>query len=279
MQNLVLKSVSKYYGKTKALDSIDIDLTPGVYALLGHNGAGKSTLIKILSTTLRSDEGNITYNGQLLSEMEERYRDILGYMPQNSSKLPQMSVQAFLCYIASLKDVKIDDEDLNQFMIDTETFDFKDKLLQQLSGGMLQRVFLAQALINNPKILLLDEPTAGLDPVQRQKFRLLISKFAEDRIILLATHVISDVELLAKEVIIMKEGIILVRSDQATLLNATKTYETYQDISELEKTDKSIKVTSAIRKEKGLCTRFISKEKYDNRVSTTLDDVYLDWLG
>lgn len=279
MQKLDLKSVSKQYGNTIALDQIDFNLTSGVYALLGHNGAGKSTLIKVLSTTLKCDSGEITYNGQLLSGMGESYRGILGYMPQNSSRLPQMSVQAFLSYIATLKDVSITDDEMNQFMIDTETYDFKDKLLQVLSGGMLQRVFLAQALINNPKVLLLDEPTAGLDPVQRQKFRLLISKFAEDRIIILATHVVSDVELLAKEVIIMKEGKILVRSDQATLLSSTKVYETYEDISDLQKIDLSIKVTSIIRKEKGFCTRFISREKYDNIVSTTLDDVYLDWLG
>lgn len=279
MQKLDLKSVSKQYGNTIALDQIDLNLTSGVYALLGHNGAGKSTLIKVLSTTLKCDSGEITYNGQLLSDMGESYRGILGYMPQNSSRLPQMSVQAFLSYIATLKDVSITDDEMKQFMIDTETYDFKDKLLQALSGGMLQRVFLAQALINNPKVLLLDEPTAGLDPVQRQKFRLLISKFAEDRIIILATHVVSDVELLAKEVIIMKEGKILVRSDQATLLSSTKVYETYEDISDLQKIDLSIKVTSIIRKEKGFCTRFISREKYDNIVSTTLDDVYLDWLG
>lgn len=281
MSQLVISNLTKMYGKTKALNSVDLSFEKGVYALLGHNGAGKSTLLNILSTTLDYNEGEVTYNNENLKAIGSAYRDILGYMPQQQDLLPGMTIESFLTYMAVLKEVAKDEISKRVKLVieQTDLSDLRKKSLDNLSGGMKQRVLIAQALLNNPKILLLDEPTAGLDPVQRMNLRKLISDISKDKIVILATHVISDVELIANKIIIMKEGNILAIKSQAELIAETKVYESYQSIAVLEANDPTFKFVGAMQINDEIKVRFISEQAYDSPVNTTLDDVYLDYLG
>lgn len=276
-----ITNLSKTYGKTLALNNIDLDFDEGVYALLGHNGAGKSTLINILSTTLKYDSGEILVDGKDLNSIEDEYRSILGFMPQQQKLLPSMTVQSFLSYMSVLKglDKSSVDETVSRVIAQVDMEDHKCKSLDGLSGGMKQRVLIAQAILNDPQILLLDEPTAGLDPVQRMNLRKLISDILKNKVVILATHVISDVELIADKIIIMKDGNILDVKTQEELLNNTFVYESYKTIEELSEDDDTVKFVSARQTKDGIRVRFISKKEYPSQVQTTLDDVYLDYLG
>lgn len=281
MSKIKIRNLNKTYGKTVALNSINLDFSEGIYALLGHNGAGKSTLLNILSTTLAYDNGEISYNNQDLDEIGNLYRNRLGYMPQQQELIPFMTVKSFLVYMSVLKQLnkKQIQERVNIVMKQTNLDDIMHKKLTSLSGGMKQRVLIAQALLNEPEILLLDEPTAGLDPVQRMQLRKLIYEISLNKIVIIATHVISDVELIANKIIFMKDGNILANKTQEELIEETDVYESYMSIDELSKNDVTVKFVSAIQTNKGIKTRFISKKKYQNKVQTTLDDVYLDYLS
>ncbi len=276
-----ITNLSKTYGKTLALNNIDLSFNEGVYALLGHNGAGKSTLINILSTTLKYDSGEILVDGKDLNSIENEYRSLLGFMPQQQKLLPSMTVQSFLSYMSVLKGLEKSsiDETVSRVIAQVDMEDHKCKSLDGLSGGMKQRVLIAQAILNDPQILLLDEPTAGLDPVQRMNLRKLISDISKNKVVILATHVISDVELIADKIIIMKDGNILDVKTQEELLNNTFVYESYKTIEELSEDDDTVKFVSARQTKDGIRVRFISKKEYPSQVQTTLDDVYLDYLG
>lgn len=278
---IIIQSLKKSYGDLIALNKIDIELDTGVYGLLGHNGAGKSTLIKILTTTLSFDEGRIIFNDKDIFTNEEEYRSQLGYMPQQQSLIPNLSIESFLFYMASLKGMSKGEakERIESLLKDVNLYEIKKKAISQLSGGMKQRVLIAQALLNNPKLLLLDEPTVGLDPVERRNFRELIADIAKDRIVILATHVISDVEFIANKIILLEKGSILANKTQAELIAHTSVFESYETIEILKKDDSSFKLVNVIRLDDKIRVRYISKKEASNKVSTTMDDVYLDWLG
>ncbi len=268
----------KNYGKVKALQSVDFELHNGIYGLLGHNGAGKSTLLNILTGTLNFDSGEILWNGKDIRELGKQYRQDLGYMPQAQHLTADMTVESFMYYIASLKKIP-DAKTMVPDLLKKVNMDrFLHRKLKALSGGMRQRVMIAQALLNRPKILLLDEPTAGLDPVERKNFRNLIASIAEDRIIILATHVISDVEFIASEIIMMKQGKVLTCASQRELMEKTNVYETVEDIESLIQQDPSIKIVNQTYVNGEIHTRFLSAIPHENKVPATLDDVYLDWL-
>ena len=232
MMKLNFHHISKSYGTNKALSDFTATLTPGIYALLGPNGSGKSTLMNIITDNLKADSGSITYaeddgEGEDVLKMGVRFRSLLGFMPQYPGMYPNFTVERFLCYMAALKDVgaPLKGKERKQYIaneIDTllcavELDDVPNRKIGALSGGMKQRLALAQAVLGDSKILILDEPTAGLDPKQRIAIRNYIAKIAFDKIVIIATHVVSDIEYIAREVIMLKKGVIVDHAPPAEL--------------------------------------------------------------
>ncbi len=203
--------VTKDFGGKRAVDHVTFRLTSGVYGLLGPNGAGKTTLMKMMVDILAPSEGEICLDGVNIHELGAAYRDKLGYMPQEIGVYKNFSARKFLKYIAALKGItgRAADTKIEELLELVGLKDTGRKRLGGFSGGMLRRVGIAQTLLNDPKILILDEPTAGLDPQERIRFRNIISELSENRIVLLSTHIISDMEFIAGEVIIMRDGGVL----------------------------------------------------------------------
>ncbi|MGO0804256.1 ABC transporter ATP-binding protein, partial [Clostridioides difficile] len=203
MNKLEIENLSKIYGKKVANDKITVTLENGVYGLLGPNGAGKSTLMKQITTLIKPDEGQILYNGEDIFKMDADYRNILGYLPQEFGVYKNFTAREFLQYIGALKGLrgKYLNSKIGELLDLVGLYDVRNKSIGKFSGGMKRRVGIAQVLLNDPKIIVLDEPTAGLDPQERARFRNLIAKMSRDKIIILSTHIISDIESVAKETI------------------------------------------------------------------------------
>ncbi len=208
---LQITKLSKIYDDKKAVNNVNLTLTKGVYGLLGANGAGKSTFMKMICGVQAPSSGKITLNEKNIKGLGEKYREKIGYLPQNFSYYPEFTVFDFLMYVSSLKGLgKSQAVKKSKELIDIVGLKDKEKeKIKKLSGGMKQRVGIAQAMLNEPQILILDEPTAGLDPKERVNFRNLISAFSKDRIVILSTHIVSDIEYIAEKIILMKEGEIL----------------------------------------------------------------------
>ena len=214
--DLILDRVRKSFRDAVVVDDVSIRMQSGLYGLLGSNGAGKTTLMRMICTILKPTEGAIYYEGADVFEMNEKYRDILGYLPQEFGFYPELTVKDYLKYISALKGLRqaISKKRIDELLELTGMQKDSSKKMKELSGGMKRRVGIAQSLLNDPKILVLDEPTAGLDPMERIRFRNLIGQLSNDRIVLLSTHIVSDIEAIAKEVFVMKEGRII---DQGTI--------------------------------------------------------------
>lgn len=208
---LSLNNLSKAYGRVKAVDSVNAKFENGIVGILGPNGAGKSTLFSMLTTNMVPDSGTIFLDGKDIYELKSAYRARIGYMPQQQAMYPDFTAGEFLSYMSSLKgieEIEIKDE-INKVLESVGLLMRKNDKISQLSGGMKQRVLFAQALLGSPDILILDEPTAGLDPKQRILMRNLLESMAKDKIILVATHIVSDVENIANQVTIIGDGHIL----------------------------------------------------------------------
>ena len=205
---LRLDRLTKQYKQKLAVDRIELELKCGVYGLLGANGAGKTTLMRMICDIQEPTSGEIFCNGQNIREMGEEYRDRLGYLPQNFGYYPEFTAYKFLLYIASLKGLSKQQASVRAlYLLDMVGLaEQKKQKIKTFSGGMKQRLGIAQAMLNEPEILVLDEPTAGLDPKERVRFRNLISSFSKDKIVLLSTHIVSDVEYIADEILVMKDG-------------------------------------------------------------------------
>lgn len=213
---LSIQSISKAYGTNLALDNFTATLDAGIYALLGPNGSGKSTLMNILTDNLKADSGEIIYtdengNAENVLEMGVRFREKLGFMPQYPGLYPNFTVERFMWYMASLKGLPKEKakKDIPEILAAVELDELPRRKIGALSGGMKQRLTLAQAVLGDPEILILDEPTAGLDPKQRIAIRNYISKIAFNKIVLIATHVVPDIEFIAKDIIMLKKGVIV----------------------------------------------------------------------
>ena len=203
---LIIDRVSKQYKNRIAVDRISLKLGRGVHGLLGENGAGKTTLMRMICGILRPDSGTITFDNTDVSE--EAYRRILGYLPQDFGYYPEFSATDFLLYLAALKGIpkKAAGRKAAELLELVSLSDMARKKIKTFSGGMKQRLGIAQALLNDPKLLILDEPTAGLDPKERVRFRDLIGQLGKDSIVLLSTHIVSDIEHIADQVLMMKDG-------------------------------------------------------------------------
>ncbi|MBP3427515.1 MAG: ABC transporter ATP-binding protein [Clostridia bacterium] len=203
---LIIDRVSKQYNNKIAVDHISVKLQKGVYGLLGANGAGKTTLMRMLCGILKPTSGTITFDG--LDVSEEQYRAVLGYLPQDFGYYPEFTAMDFLLYFAALKGIpKVQAKrKANELLALVSLDDVGRKKIKTFSGGMKQRLGIAQALLNDPKLVILDEPTAGLDPKERVRFRNLIETLGKDSIVLLSTHIVSDIEHIADQVLMMKDG-------------------------------------------------------------------------
>ena len=205
---LKLKNVSKDYGGVLAVDNVNYSMETGVYGLLGVNGAGKTTLMTMLCTVTCPTAGEITWNGEDIFGLGEDYRELLGYLPQDFGYYPDLSISDYLMYIAALKGIPpaAAKRRIRELLDMVGLLKYRKRKMKALSGGMVRRAGIAQAMLNDPKILILDEPTAGLDPNERIRFRNLISELSEDRLVLLSTHIVSDVEYIAEQIVLMQEG-------------------------------------------------------------------------
>lgn len=283
---LKLTQVTKKFQDTIAVDHVSFTLSNGVYGLLGVNGAGKTTLMRILCTLLKPTEGSVTWNGQDIYSMDEEYRKLLGYLPQDFGYYPDFSVWDYLMYIASIKGIRPMaakqrvDRLIKQVGLDKS----RNKKMKKLSGGMKRRAGIAQAMLNNPKILILDEPTSGLDPNERIRFRNLISELAEERIVLLSTHIVSDVEYIANDILLMKEGQLMLSGTSEELIasmpervwNCTLAREKVNDYM------KKYRVSNVKTVSGGTQLRMISADPPTEGAEleeTSLEDVFLYYFG
>lgn len=280
---LKLEELTKIYKDTTALDNITFSFTSGIYGLLGPNGAGKSTMMNLITDNLKPTRGRVLLDGCSIEKMGKEYRKLLGYMPQQQNIYPELTLRRFLYFMAALKGLKKDEaeKEIDGYVQMVKLEEVLGKKLGTFSGGMKQRALIAQALIGNPGILILDEPTAGLDPKERIRIRNLISEVARDKIVIIATHVVADIEFIAKEIIMLNRGSILRSGSPAMLLGELdgKVWNIFLPDEELEEVNAKYKVSNIARDGEGVVARIIA-ESYDGRwkkevVRPNLEDLYL----
>ncbi len=218
---LSVEGLTKKYDKNIANDNINLCFKPGINGLLGENGAGKTTLMKMLVTVLKPTNGQIKYEGKSITKNETEYRELLGYLPQDFNGYSELNLWEFMHYMGKLKNLS-DKKILTktkELLEMVSLYDVANKKIRTFSGGMRKRVGIAQALLNEPKILIMDEPTAGLDPKERVKFRSIINQISKNSIIILSTHIVSDIENIASNIIIMKRGKVLIAGTKEEIIN------------------------------------------------------------
>ena len=279
---LLLDRLTKHYGNKIAVDQVSATLKPGVYGLLGANGAGKTTLMRMLCAILESTSGEVLLNGKEITSMGAEYRNILGYLPQDFGYYPNYTAMEFLMYIAALKGIPKDiaKRRAKELLEVVGLSNVSNKKIKTFSGGMKQRVGIAQALLNNPEILILDEPTAGLDPKERVRFRNLLSEYAGDKIVILSTHIVSDIEAIADEVLLMKKGQFVLQGTVQKLTEKAngKVWELTVSPAEARKWQTSTTVANLRHERKNIVLRIVSDNMPDERAvlcEATLEDLYL----
>ena len=279
---LSLDRLTKTFGNKIAVDNLSMEMRPGVYGLVGANGAGKTTLMRMISAILEPTCGEVLLDGKSVADMGADYRDMLGYLPQDFGYYPHYTAKDYLLYIAVLKGIPRREamKKSKQLLDSVGLRDVSNKKIRTFSGGMKQRLGIAQALLNDPRILILDEPTSGLDPKERVRFRNLISSFANDRIVLLSTHIVSDVEAIADRVFVMKNGRIVSDGSIHELLEEVEghVWEIAVDPADTEKWEAETTVANLRREDDKTILRIISETTpADNAVyvSATLEDLYL----
>jgi len=222
MNKLEIVNLTKTYNHKNANENINLTLESGVYGLLGPNGAGKTTLMKQIATLKQPTSGKILYNGKDINTLDDKYREVVGYLPQDFDAYKNFSAKEFLMYIAALKGIKNPKKKVDELLNLVGLYEVRNKYVSKFSGGMKRRVGIAQALLNDPKILILDEPTAGLDPQERTRFRNLLSQIGKETIVILSTHIISDIESTAKETIMVKDGKLLLQGNHREILDGMR---------------------------------------------------------
>ncbi|NLZ45579.1 MAG: ABC transporter ATP-binding protein [Clostridiales bacterium] len=277
-----IKNLNKDFGSVKALNNLNITLTKGIYGILGPNGSGKSTLMNLLTDNLTRTKGEINYNGKDILKLGKEFRKIIGFMPQQQGFYDNFSAKTFLMYMSKLKGIssKKAKEECDYLLEKVNLKHVANKKISQFSGGMKQRVLLAQAMLGNPKIIILDEPTAGLDPKERINIRNLITGIADNKIILLATHPVSDIECIANEVILIKNGNLIQKDTPVNLIESIseKVFEKHCDVEEIEKLTMNFQ-GNLIQTRHGLKFKIVSELCPEDFTPTTdnitLEDVYM----
>lgn len=279
-------NLTKRFGDFTAVDDMNIRITNGVYGLLGANGAGKTTLMRMICTLLTPTSGQILCDGKDIQKMEGEYRNLLGYLPQEFGFYPEFSVKDYLLYIASLKGIRpvVAKKRVKELLEQVGLSKAANKKMKKLSGGMKRRVGIAQAILNNPKILILDEPTAGLDPTERVRFRNMISELSKERIVILSTHIVSDVEYIANEIWLMKNGRLMQQGSLDVVLDSMpeKVWSFVTSQAEAEKFMKQCKVSNMKTDRDGVELRIISAQQPSasaKAVQPNLEDVFLYYFG
>ena len=281
--SLVLKNISKSYGKKKALNNFNAELNNGVYGFLGPNGAGKTTLINIIVGLISADKGSIIYNGENVKDMGKDFLNKIGYMPQYPGFYKNYTAREYLKYISVIKgiDKALIKNKVDEILTIVNLKNAADKKIGGFSGGMRQRLGIAQAIINNPDVLILDEPTAGLDPKERIHFRNLISRLSENRTVILSTHIVPDIEYISNEVILIGSGEKIIQTRPADL---TKQIEgsvwkvEVEDEKDVQKYMQNYSITNVVRSERYYSLRIVSTARPCNdavNISPSLEDVYL----
>ena len=284
---IVLEHISKNFkdrnNVKKAVEDVSLRFTSGVWGLLGANGAGKTTLMRMICGIMKPSEGRICYDGVEIGQLGDAYRSIIGYLPQEFGFYPEFTVQQYLEYISAMKGMsdKQARRKIDELLVRLSREVVRKKKLTKLSGGMKRRVGIGQALLNDPEFLVLDEPTSGLDPGERVRFRNLLSEFAHDRIVLISTHIVSDVEYIATQNAIMKDGRILQTGTTQELVTQMqgKVFEGFIAPQELERWEKKVQIVN-LRNEAdgGVSLRYIGKQEDMSGAvlkEPRLEDLYL----
>ena len=282
---LTIQKLSKRYKDKTAVDNVSLTLTPGVWGLLGANGAGKTTLMRMVAGILTPTSGKIQNDGIEIKTLGEAYRDVFGYLPQTFGFYPEFTVADYLQYMASLKGLpqKETNQKIDELLHRLTLADVRNKHIRKLSGGMQRRVGIAQALLNDPDILILDEPTSGLDPGERIRFRNILSEFAQQRIVLISTHIVSDVEYIANRNTIMKDGQIIAvgTTDELVKTMDGKVWQSTIPTEQLHHYERTVRVVTVRNEESGsVSVRYVSEipSLPDSQTAAPrLEDLYL-WL-
>lgn len=282
---LFVEHISKRFKDLTAVDDVSLRITPGVWGLLGANGAGKTTLMRMIAGIMTPSSGQIRYDGIPIGELKESYRDVFGYLPQEFGFYPEFTVKDYLEYVAVLKGLSDRDSKrrINDLLEQMTLTHVRNKKISKLSGGMKRRVGIAQALLNEPEILILDEPTSGLDPGERVRFRNLLSEFAHDRIVLISTHIVSDVEYIATQNAVMKGGKLLAKGTTEELVKLVegKVWTAQIPMSRLSEYERLLQIVNLRNEENGrISIRYLAETPYteDSKPAAPhLEDLYL-WL-
>lgn len=279
---LTLNSISKQFQSHIAVDNLSYTISNGVYGLLGANGAGKTTLMRMICTVLNPTSGEILYNGANINDMGVKYRDILGYLPQDFGYYPDFSAHEFLLYMASLKGIqgRTAKHRVDELLQTVGLSDVSRQKIRSFSGGMKQRLGIAQAVLNDPKILVLDEPTAGLDPKERIRFRNLISDLSQNKIVILSTHIVSDIEYIADQILMMKKGRLILtgKPSELTKHSVGIAWSLIVPEQEVRRYEAQNCICNLHHITDGVELRIVSKSRPSPAavsVQTTLEDLYL----
>lgn len=273
---LVLKNINKSFKDKIAVNDFNITLNNGIYGLLGPNGAGKTSLMRIIADVSNATSGDVYLNGKSKSELGEDYRSLIGYLPQDVGFYKTFTAQKFLEYVSTLKGLgkeysKVKIDELLRF-VNLEKD--RNRKIGKFSGGMKQRLGIAQALLNDPKVLILDEPTAGLDPNERIRFKNLISEISKDKIVILSTHIVSDVEFISNEIIIMKDGKLVEKDTPNELLKSIRVKVHSLRIKEdmLHKVQNEFKVSNIVREKEDILVRVVGHENINIKDIDVIDE-------
>ncbi|MCD8923024.1 ABC transporter ATP-binding protein [Staphylococcus epidermidis] len=285
MNEIVIKGLSKSYdGKKDALNSLDLVIPNGMFGILGRNGSGKSTLMNIIATILQPSKGTVTINGIEIKN-SQKIRQMIGYLPQDFDFYPNMKVSEVLYYLGFLSKINQTDFDnyVDLILRKVNLIDYKNKKVKSLSGGMKKRLGIAQAILHDPKVIIVDEPTAGLDPEERVRLRNLLSNLAENKIVIISTHIVSDIESTCNRIAILDKGSLVYKGDIPSLIQQSDDhiYEINLSPSELESfKENDLFITKTQEIENKLKVRFISETKVANakKVKADFEDAYMYFL-